>query len=81
MNRDNNAVNDGVLFDDLALMDPAIYARAKRAHAFAFVVIGVLLLIGVIASFFVVYLLIIVTCFCAALSVIYFANGMSIYGA
>ena len=60
MNRDNNAVNDDVLFDDWATRDPAIYARAMRAHVFAFVVIGVLLLIGVIASFFFVYLLIVV---------------------
>ena len=60
MNRDNNAVNDDVLFDDWATRDPAMYARAKRAYAFMFVVIGVLLLIGVIASFFFVYLLIVV---------------------
>ena len=60
MNRDNNAVNDDVLFDDWATRDPAIYARFKRAYAFMFVVIGVLLLIGVIASFFFVYLLIVV---------------------
>ena len=60
MNRDNNAVNDDVLFDDWATRDPAIYARAMRAHVFAFVVIGVLLLIGVIASFFFVGLLIVV---------------------
>ena len=60
MNRDNNAVNDDVLFDDWATRDPAIYARFKKAYAFMFVVIGVLLLIGVIASFFFVYLLIVV---------------------
>ena len=56
MNRDNNAVNDDVLFDDWATRDPAIYARAKRAHVFAFVLTGVSSLIAVIASFFFVYL-------------------------
>ena len=60
MNRDNNAVNDDVLFDDWATRDPAIYARFKRVYAFSFVVIGISLLIAVIASFFFVYLLIVV---------------------
>ena len=60
MNRNNNAVNDDVLFDDWATRDPAIYARAMRAHAFAVVLTGVLSLIAVIASFFFVYLLIVV---------------------
>ena len=41
MNRDNNAVNDDVLFDDWATRDPAIYARHKRVYAFSFVLIGV----------------------------------------
>ena len=60
MNRDNNAVNDDVLFDDWATRDPAIYARVRRASAFAVVLAGVLSLIAVIASFFFVYLLIVV---------------------
>lgn len=66
MNRDNNAVNDDVLFDDWATRDPAIYARAKRTYAFSFVLIGVLLLIGIIASFFFVYLLFVVLLFASA---------------
>lgn len=60
MNRDNNAVNDDVLFDDWATRDPAVYARQKRVYAFSLVAIGVSLLIPVIASFFFVYLLIVV---------------------
>ena len=60
MNRDNNAVNDDVLFDDWATRDPAIYAGQKRVYAFSLVAIGVSLLIPVIASFFFVYLLIVV---------------------
>lgn len=66
MNRDNNAVNDDVLFDDWATRDPAMYARTKRASAFAVVLAGVLSLIAVIASFFFVYLLIVVLLFAPA---------------
>lgn len=66
MNRDNNAVNDDVLFDDWATRSPAIYARIKRAYAFSFVVIGVSSLIVVIASFFFVYILIVVLLFALA---------------
>ena len=66
MNRDNNAVNDDVLFDDWALRDPAIYAMVNRANTFAFVLTGVLSLIAVIASFFFVYLLIVVLLFAPA---------------
>ena len=67
MNRDNNAVNDDVLFDDWATRDPAIYARAMRAHVFAFVLAGVLSLIAVIASFFFVYLFILAGLFALTL--------------
>lgn len=67
MNRDNNAVNDDVLFDDWTLRDPAIYASYKRVYAFALVAIGVSLLITVIASFFFVYLFILAGLFALTL--------------
>ena len=67
MNRDNNAVNDDVLFDDWATRDPAIYARAMRAHVFAVVLTGVLSLTAVIASFFFVYLFILAGLFALTL--------------
>ena len=66
MNRDNNDINDDVLFDDWATRDPAIYARVNRANTFAVVLAGVLSLIAVIASFFFVYLLIVVLLFAPA---------------
>ena len=80
MNRDNNAVNDDVLFDDWATRDPAIYARQKRVYAFSLVAIGVSLLIPVIASFFFVYLLIVVLLiapgfFCFLYEFLRFKNG------
>ena len=67
MNRDNNAVNDDVLFDDWATRDPAIYARHKRVYAFSFVLIGVSFLSVVIASFFFVYLFILAGLFALTL--------------
>ena len=80
MNRDNNAVNDDVLFDDWATRDPVIYASQKRVYAFSLVAIGVSLLIPVIASFFFVYLLIVVLLiapgfFCFLYEFLRFKNG------
>ena len=74
MNRDNNAVIASFFFVYLLIVFtlfgvisciPTVYGVSHKK--------------GRYITYFVFS--IIVTCFCAALSVIYFVNGMSIYGA